>query len=127
MVWLLFKSAKLIQLFAHDSAMKLRAATKNDTDAILSLLYELGRPKPRTKSQKEMFEKLVIQYLMQKQLTIAEIDSEIVGVIGMILVPRLNQTKLELYIPELVVSSNYRKMGIGKALINHAISVAKKK
>jgi len=107
--------------------MKLRAATKNDTDAILSLLYELGRPKPRTKSQKEMFEKLVIQYLMQKQLTIAEIDSEIVGVIGMILVPRLNQTKLELYIPELVVSSNYRKMGIGKALINHAISVAKKK
>jgi ribosomal protein S18 acetylase RimI-like enzyme len=74
-----------------------------------------------------MFEKLVIQYLRQKQLTIAEIDSEIVGVIGMILVPRLNQTKMELYIPELVVSSNYRKMGIGKALINHAISVTKKK
>ena len=107
--------------------MKIRAATKNDTDEILSLLYDLGRPKPRTKSQKEMFEKLVIQYLKQKQLTIAEIDSEIVGVISMVLIPRLNQTKLELYIPELVVSSNHRRMGIGKALINHAISVAKKK
>jgi len=107
--------------------MKVRAATKSDTDVILSLLYDLGRPKPRTKSQKEMFEKLVIQYLRQKQITVAEISSEVVGMINMILVPRLNQTKLELYIPELIVSPNHRKMGIGRALINHAISVAKKK
>ena len=107
--------------------MKVRAATKSDTDVILSLLYDLGRPKPRTKSQKEMFEKLVIQYLKQKQITVAEISSEVVGMINMILVPRLNQTKLELYIPELIVSPNHRKMGIGRALINHAISVAKKK
>lgn len=91
------------------------------------MLYELGRPKARTKSQKSIFEKRILQYLQQKQLTVAQIDSKIVGVISMTLIPRLNQTKLEMYIPELVVSAKYRKMGIGKALINHAVSVAKKK
>lgn len=107
--------------------MIIRAATKNDTDAVLLLLYELGRPKPRTKSQKTTFEKQIFQYVKKKQLIVATINSSVVGVISMILMPRLNQTQLEMYIPELIVSGNHRKMGIGKALINHAISVAKKK
>ena len=107
--------------------MIIRAATKNDIDDVLLLLYELGRPKPRTKSQKTMFEKQILQYIKKKQLTVATVDSNVVGVIDMILMPRLNQTRLEMYVPELVVSRNHQKMGIGKALINHAISVAKKK
>ncbi|WP_100182469.1 GNAT family N-acetyltransferase [Candidatus Nitrosotenuis aquarius] len=107
--------------------MIIRAATKNDIDDVLLLLYELGRPKPRTKSQKTMFEKQILQYIKKKQLTVVTVDSNMVGVIDMILMPRLNQTRLEMYVPELVVSRNHQKMGIGKALINHAISVAKKK
>jgi predicted N-acetyltransferase YhbS len=107
--------------------MIIRAATKNDIDAVLLLLYELGRPKPRTKSQKTTFEKQIFQYVKKKQLIVATINSSVVGVISMILMPRLNQTQLEMYIPELIVSGNHRKMGIGKALINNAISVAKKK
>jgi ribosomal protein S18 acetylase RimI-like enzyme len=107
--------------------MIIRAATKNDTSAILGLLYDLGRPSARTKSQKEKFEKQIIQYIAQKQIAVAKVDSVVVGMVSMILVPRLNQTRLEMYIPELVVSSKYQKMGIGKALVDHVISVAKKK
>jgi N-acetylglutamate synthase-like GNAT family acetyltransferase len=107
--------------------MMIRDATKNDISKILSLLYELGRPKAQTKSQREKFEKQIILYIAQKQIAVSEIDSVVAGMISMILVSRLNQTKLEMYIPELVVSSKYQKMGIGKALIHHAISVAKKK
>ncbi|MBM3905402.1 MAG: GNAT family N-acetyltransferase [Thaumarchaeota archaeon] len=106
--------------------MIVRAATKNDIDSILLLLYELGRPKPRTKSQKTMFEKQVLQYIKKKQLVVAQVDSEVAGVISMILTPRLNRTSSEMYIPELVVSNTHQKMGIGKALINHAILLAKK-
>lgn len=68
-----------------------------------------------------------MQYLKQKQIAVVEADSVVVGMVSMILVPRLNQTRLEMYIPELVVSSKFQKMGVGKALIDHAISVAKKK
>ncbi|MBM3904011.1 MAG: GNAT family N-acetyltransferase [Thaumarchaeota archaeon] len=106
--------------------MIVRAATKNDIDAILLLLYELGRPKPRTKSKKTMFEKQILQYIKEKQLVVAQVNSEVIGVISMILTPRLNQTRLEMYIPELVVSRTHQKMGIGKALINHAMLLAKK-
>lgn len=105
----------------------IRAATKNDISGILSLLYDLGRPKARTKSHKEIFEQKITQYIKKKQLVVAEIDGKVAGVISMILVSRLNQTKLELYIPELVVSGNHQRKGIGKSLIEHSISVAKKK
>jgi ribosomal protein S18 acetylase RimI-like enzyme len=43
------------------------------------------------------------------------------------LVPKLNHTKPELYIPDLIVSSDHRRVGIGKSLINHCIMMAKKK
>lgn len=104
-----------------------RSATKKDVSAILGLLDELGRPKASTKSAKVAFEKQFMYYLKQKQLAVAEIDSKVVGLVSIILVRRLNRASLELYIPELVVSTDYRKMGIGKLLINHCIDLAKKK
>jgi GNAT superfamily N-acetyltransferase len=107
--------------------MIIRPATKNDISEILGLLYELGRPRAKTKPQRAKFEKQIIQYITEKQLAVAEVDSVVVGVVSMILVPRLNQTMLEMYIPELVVSSKYQKMGVGKALIDYVVFMAKKK
>lgn len=49
------------------------------------------------------------------------------GLVSMMLVPKLNQAKPELYIPDLVVLSHHRREGIGKALIHHCITMAKKK
>lgn len=107
--------------------VRIRPPTKNDTTPILDLLYELDRPKPKTKSEKILFEEKITQYIKQKQLFVAIHDSKLVGLVSVMLVPKLNHTKPELYIPDLIVSSDYRRAGIGKSLINHCVMMAKKK
>lgn len=110
-----------------DDMVRIRPATKNDIMPILDLLYELDRPKPQTKSEQIIFEKKITQHIKQKQLFVAIHDSKLVGLVSAMLVPKLNHTKLELYIPDLIVSFDHRRAGIGKSLINHCIMMAKKK
>ncbi len=110
--------------------MKIRQATKKDVPILLSLLYDLGRPKPKNDSDVDEFRKMVRKYLSDsdKEILVAEKDDiEIVGMVGMVFLPRLNQKKLEMYIPELVVSEKHRNGGIGGKLINECIEMAKKK
>lgn len=109
--------------------IKIRKAGKKDINEILDLLYQLQRPKPKTISESLIFRKRICQYLNEsdKKITIAEQDSKTVGLVSMMFLPRLNRTKLELYIPELVVSENYRGIGIGKLLIESCVKIAKKK
>lgn len=108
--------------------LKIRKATKKDINEILSLLYQLQRPKPKTSSENLALRKRIYQYLNEKdkKIVVAE-DSKIVGVISMMLLPRLNRTKLELYVPELVVLENHRGLGIGKSLMESCVKIAKKK
>ncbi|HSA98180.1 MAG TPA: GNAT family N-acetyltransferase [Candidatus Nitrosotenuis sp.] len=108
--------------------VKIRKAGKKDAEKILSLLYQLQRPKPKTGAENAAFRKLVYQYLdcKGKKIIIAEQDSEVVGVVSMMLLPRLNRTKLELYIPEMVVSENRRGAGIGRLLMESCVRTAKK-
>ncbi len=110
-------------------SIKIRAATKNDVLRILELLYEMQRPKPKSKSEKAKFTKLVLQYLSDedKKILMAVNDSKIVGLVSMVFLPRLNRTKQELYIPELVVTKKYRRLGVGKLLIESCIGIAKRK
>jgi ribosomal protein S18 acetylase RimI-like enzyme len=109
--------------------LKIRKAGKKDMNEILSLLYQLQRPKPKTSSESLTFRKRIYQYLNEKdkEIIIAEQDSKIVGMLSMIMLPRLNRTKLELYIPELIVSKNHRGLGIGKSLMKYGVKIAKKK
>jgi GNAT superfamily N-acetyltransferase len=109
--------------------IKIRTATKNDFTAILELLYELKRPKPKTKAEKTRFEKQISHYVSDrdKKILVAESNSNIVGVVSMMFLLRLNRTREELYIPELVVAKKYKRLGIGRLLINSCIYIAKKK
>jgi GNAT superfamily N-acetyltransferase len=54
-------------------------------------------------------------------------DVEIIGMVSVMFLSRLNQLKYEMYIPELVVLEKYQKQGIGKNLINACIEIAKDK
>jgi ribosomal protein S18 acetylase RimI-like enzyme len=109
--------------------VKIRKAHKKDIDEILNLLYQLQRPKPKTRSENAAFRKRILQYLGEKdkEVTVCEQDSKIIGLVSVMLLPRLNRTRLELYIPELVVSENHRGLGIGKSLMESCINTAKKK
>ncbi len=107
-----------------------RIASDNDLPVILGLLYDLGRPKPVKDDDVDVFRKLVKKYVTDsdKQILVAEFDNiEIVGMVSMIFLPRLNHATLEMYITELVVLEKYQKQGIGKKLINSCIILANEK
>ncbi len=108
--------------------IKIRRANKKDINEILNLLYQLQRPKPKTSLENAAFRKQIYQYLdnKDKKIIVAEQDSKIIGIVSMMFLPRLNRTKLELYIPEIVVSGNHRGLGIGKSLMESCIKIAKK-
>ena len=110
--------------------ISIRQAKKNDIPIILGLLYELGRPKPKKDSDVEKFRKLVKKQISDpdKEILVAEInDVNIVGMLSLVFIPRLNQNGKELYIPELVVTKKFQNKGIGTQLINFSISLAKEK
>lgn len=108
----------------------IRESSNNDIPIILGLLYDLGRPRPQTDSDVDMFRKLVKQYMacQDKKIIVAELnDIEIVGVVNIMFLSRLNHTTLEMYIPELIVLEKYQNRKIGKQLINYCIALAKEK
>ena len=110
-------------------AISVRKATDKDIPAILDLLYKLGRPKAKNDSETEIFEKQIKQYISNsdKQILVAELDSKIVGMASLMFISRLNRDKLELYIPELIVSEENRGKGLGNKLIEQCIKIAKEK
>lgn len=107
----------------------IRPANEKDVQIVLSLLYELGRPKPQKDSDVEVFEKLVRGYLKDpdKEILVAEHKTDVVGLVSMMFLRRLNQELVELYIQELIVTEGYQNHDIGKKLINACIELAKKK
>ena len=108
--------------------LNIRPAKKNDIPLILGLLYELGRPKPEKDSDVDTFRNLVKKQISDSDKTILVAESNDVNVVGMVSViflPRLNQIKYEMYIPELIVTEKHQKKGIGTKLIEACISLAK--
>ena len=108
----------------------IRESTYHDIPSLLELLYELGRPKPQKDNELETFTKLLKTYMQEdnKKILVAEIEnSKIVGMMSIVFLSRLNQNTLEMYVPELIVSQNYRSNGIGKKLINFSIDIGKEK
>lgn len=109
--------------------IKIRKAKEKDIGEILNLLYQLQRPKPKTTSENMAFRKRILQYLDEKdkEIIVAEQNSRIIGLVSIMLLPRLNRTKLELYIPELVISEDHRGLGVGKSLMESCVNMARKK
>lgn len=108
----------------------IRTVFEKDVSVLLGLLYDLGRPKPQEGVDVEIFRNLVKKYVadLDKTILVAELnDIEIVGMMSIVFLPRLNRSTLEMYIPELIVHKKYQNQGIGKKLINFCIDLAKGK
>ncbi|AFS82278.1 GNAT family N-acetyltransferase [Candidatus Nitrosopumilus sediminis] len=107
--------------------MIIRNATEKDIPSILELLYELGRPEPIDKKEIIVFKNKIKDYFSDptKLILVAEIDSEIVGLVSIIFLRRLNHAKFEMYVPELIVKKKHRFTGVGKKLIAKCISIGK--
>ena len=108
----------------------IRPAGISDIPVLLDLLYQLGRPKPRDDFELDSFRNLVKNYVTNsdKMIFVATLnDVEIIGMVSIVLLPRLNNSSLEMYIPELIVIENFQNHGIGKKIMMHCIQFAKEK
>ena len=107
----------------------IRESINYDISSILNLLYDLERPRPLDDDDVKIFKNKISDYFSdsQKDIIVAEQDKEIVGVVSIIYLQRLNRVKSEMYIPELIVTEKLRSSGIGKKLIHHCMELAKKK
>lgn len=109
--------------------ISIRASNNEDITSILELLCELERPKPINENEVKIFKNKIKDYSddSQKDILVAESNSKILGLVSVIFLRRLNRAKLEMYIPEFVVSKELRYRGVGKKLMQYCIDLAKKK
>ena len=108
--------------------VSVREASAGDVPAILELLYELGRPRPGAASDADAFGDMIKGYIADddKGILVATADgSEVAGVVAVMLLPRLNRTSLEMYVPELVVCRGSRRQGVGRELIDSCVRLAR--
>ena len=107
----------------------IRESTENDIPSILNLLYELERPRPLDDNEIKIFKNKIQDYFSDsyKTILVSEKEKEIMGIVSIIYLQRLNRAKLEMYIPELIVTEKFRYSGVGKKMIQHCIDIAKKK
>ena len=104
-----------------------RRAETRDTDAVLALLEGLGRPEVAedASGQRAVF----VDHLGYDDATVfvAEQDGVVAGVASLWLRPRLNWVTLEAWVPDLFVDPAYRRLGLGRALLEACAAEARRK
>ena len=116
-----------------EGKVKLRHSKATDVKSIIELQAQLDRPLPKDRYETKKFQKVIKNYIQSNSIKgnrgiiLATTDSKIIGLVSFVLLERLNQLCREFWIPELVVSEEYRSHGIGKLLIQKCESIAKRK
>jgi GNAT superfamily N-acetyltransferase len=104
-----------------------RRAETRDADAVLTLLEGLGRPAVAEdpSGQRAVF----VDHLDYDDATVfvAEQDGVVAGMASLWLRPRLNWTTLEAWVPDLFVTPAYRRLGIGRALLQACAAEARRR
>ena len=104
-----------------------RCAETRDADAVLALLEGLGRPEVAedASGQRAVF----VDHLGYDDATVfvAEQDGVVAGVASLWLRPRLNWVTLEAWVPDLFVDPAYRRLGLGRALLEACAAEARRK
>jgi GNAT superfamily N-acetyltransferase len=107
--------------------LTIRKSVENDIPSILNLLYDLERPRPLDEDEIKIFKNKIRNYFSDsdKSILVAEQEKEVAGIVSIVYLQRLNRAKLEMYIPELIITEKLRYLGIGKKLIQYCIDLAK--
>lgn len=109
--------------------IRIHKASKKDAGAIIDLLQYLGRPTPNDKKERAAFERLILQYLSDrdKRIIAAYSGAKVVGIATIVFMDRLNRTAKEMYVAELVVMEPYQNKGVGKKLMRSCVTLARQK
>ncbi|HJU79119.1 MAG TPA: hypothetical protein VJ599_06100, partial [Nitrososphaeraceae archaeon] len=102
-----------------EDKVKLRHPKPTDIKSIIELLAQLDRPLPTNRNETKKFQKLIKSYIqfsstnINRGIFLATSNSKIIGLVSYVSLERLNRSFSEFWIPELVVSKEYRNHGIG--------------
>lgn len=109
-------------------AMVIRPATAGDFRAVARLLAELGRPEVTPDRELEA-RRVYLRHIARPDTAslVAELDGRIVGFMSLEFRDRLNQTRPQAWIPDIIVAEGARGQGIGKALLSRAIQLARQR
>jgi GNAT superfamily N-acetyltransferase len=102
-----------------------RRATPGDSDEILALMAELGRP--AVADDPEAQRRVVLEHLAHPDglILVAGGDGELAGAASLWFRPRLNWATPEAWLPDLVVRPAYRRRGIATALLDACVAEAR--
>ena len=101
--------------------MTIRAARRDDFDAVTRLLELLGRPDVTGATEEDcraVYEAQVVD--PDAHHIVAELRDEVVAFASMHFRTRLNHVTEEAWIPDLIVAESARRRGIGRALLEEA-------
>lgn len=110
--------------------VQVRPATRREIPEVIALLYELGRPRPGSDSDFDEFRRLAGGYATHddRAVLVAIRDGvKVVGAASVVFLPRLNRIGPEMYVPDLVVQSGFRRRGIGRMLVGACVRLAEKR
>lgn len=106
---------------ADNLKFKVRHATSEDLSQLIPLLSQLttvGYPS-RSAINPTIYNNIYVLYQEDK--------NTIVGTITVLIEPKIIHNGGSVaHVEDVVIDQNYRKMGLGKVLLDHAISIAKK-
>ena len=107
--------------------MVVREARPQDWPAVSSLLAELGRPDVRGAPEEAAAREVFEAYLGRDDVAaiVAEVDGQVAGFVDIEYRTRLNFTRAQAWIPDLIVTEAGRSRGVGAALLARAEELAR--
>ncbi|QIA26724.1 GNAT family N-acetyltransferase [Thermaerobacter sp. PB12/4term] len=105
-----------------------RPAEPRDFEAVTRLLEELGRPAVPPEAEAAARE-VYLRHLHRPDTAslVAELDGRVVGFMSLEFRDRLNQLRPQAWIPDLIVTESARGLGIGKALLQRGMELARER
>lgn len=106
----------------------IRPATADDFQVIARLLAELGRPAVSPEAEQAARE-VYLRHIGRPDTAslLAEVDGEVVGFMSLEFRERLNHTRPQAWIPDIIVTESARGLGAGKALLLRGIELARQR
>jgi ribosomal protein S18 acetylase RimI-like enzyme len=107
--------------------VNVRTASERDADAVLALMEDLTRPEVADdpQPQREVF----LAHLEDPDASVfvADVDGQVAGAASLWVVPRLNWTTPQAWIPALYVDPAFRRRGAARALLDACAAEARRR
>jgi GNAT superfamily N-acetyltransferase len=110
------------------SQVVVRPATSQDFAAVAALLAELGRPvlTPETlEAARQVYDRHIAR--PDTASLVVEVDGQAIGFMSLEFRERLNRTRPQAWIPDLIVTETHRGTGAGKALLRRGFELARER